>query len=205
MANQTAIQKALTQAGNVTTQREQERVRAADQTWDRRQYATKLGVSQMNGDAADIATATNNMATTTSNYANQEATAAGNFFAGAGQALRTGLAMHKPSASSGTVTPTGGVPMAQQYVTPSDAYAKKQMAVKNSNLITDTLSGNNPTLAAFNLGVKQQKNPTFRSCSEETAMGIPVGLSNFTGAFMQAYQGTRTSRRKTHASKRRTP
>lgn len=159
MANQTAIQKALTQAGNVTTQREQERRRAEDQTWDRRQFATRLGVSQMNGDAADIASATQNMANTTSNYANQDAAAAGNFFAGAGQALGTGLALHKPSASSGTVTPTGGVPMAQQYVTPSDAYAKKQMAVKNSNLITDLQSGNNPTLAAFNLGVQQQKKP----------------------------------------------
>lgn len=158
MANQNAIEKALAQAGNVTTQREQERRRAADETFARRQWATQLGVSELNGDAAGITNAYGGMANTLNNGSDRQAAAAGNFFSGAGSALGMGLAMYKPSASSGVTTPTtGGVPTTA--VVPNQAYLNKQSAIKNSSLITDLQAGNNPTLAAFGLGANKAQAP----------------------------------------------
>ena len=155
MANQNAIEKALAQAGNVTTQREQERRRAADETFARRQWATQLGVSELSGDAAGITNAYGGMANTLNNGSNQQAAAAGNFFSGAGQALGMGLAMYKPKTMNTPITQ--GIPTTN--VDQSVVYQRNQSAIKNANLITDLQSGNNPTLAAFGLGANKAQAP----------------------------------------------
>lgn len=154
LANQDAVQQALTQAADVTTQREAERRNAVDQTFARRQWAANLGQAQMNGDANGVANATSNMAGTYNNFANQDAGAAQGFFAGAGQALGMGLASMQPSGSSGITTPvTSGVPTTN--VTPSAAFQAKQSAIKNSNLITDVQSGGVPGISGFMSGLSK--------------------------------------------------
>lgn len=89
---QTALSQALASAGGITRSREAERNNAEQQTWSRRFSVGQMGVNQMNGTASAVNDASNGLASTYGNMANNTAQGAAGLMAAGGQLITGGLA-----------------------------------------------------------------------------------------------------------------
>lgn len=105
IATQTGIARSLAASGNITANREAERRNAEQQTWNRRDSVTRLGVNQMNNAAAGMDNAANGMATTLNNQSATQAAQAGQMFSAAGT-LAAGLIKPAAPTMAPAVTPT---------------------------------------------------------------------------------------------------
>lgn len=90
-ARDTATNKALATASLVNTQRETERRRAAEETYNRRRDVTGLGVNQMNSAASGVTSGLNGMADSYRNSAADKSAQAGKAFSSAGMLIGTGI------------------------------------------------------------------------------------------------------------------
>lgn len=111
-ARQLSLARAVTEAGNVTVNREQERRSAEEQTWNRRWQVGNLGVQQMNGAAHDMAGSMQTMAAGYGRSADQKMQQAGQMFSMAGQAAGMGMAgaFKGGGGQNTTTTPTLSAP-----------------------------------------------------------------------------------------------
>lgn len=86
MARESGTQKALASAALINANRENERVRADQETWDRKRDVTTLGVNQMNMAAGNYTASAGGMAAANMTSANQKTASANQLFGIAGLA-----------------------------------------------------------------------------------------------------------------------
>ena len=138
---QTALSQALASAGGITRSREAERNNAEQQTWSRRFSVGQMGVNQMNGTASVVNDASNGLASTYGNMANNTAQGAAGLMAAGGQLITGGIMGKFGQSSPPSALPANtGMNNATSGVYASQAKTFAYPSINNAPLVSTPMA-----------------------------------------------------------------